>query len=125
MGKIIQVDIRHEVFATFLKTYMETHEMTPADLGRLLTMSQSTISAWLTGKTIPDTFTLLHIAERMNIRSGRLIEMFDTREVMSDSDVRDLALINRINQLPEALREAVYSLIASLERSLNTGNNKR
>ena len=63
-----------EVFADNLKRYMEEHELTRADICRIVDKSYSTVNDWYNGITYPRIDMIEQLANYFGISKADLIE---------------------------------------------------
>lgn len=60
-------------FANRLRTLLETHARTQADLVRFLNVRPNTVSAWCTGRALPQLATIERIAEFFKVSTAHLL----------------------------------------------------
>ena len=56
-----------ESFADFLNNFMKTNKLSQVSLGQILSVSQATIGKWRMGESVPNSVSLLKLAEYANV----------------------------------------------------------
>ncbi|GMA98828.1 helix-turn-helix transcriptional regulator [Pelosinus sp. IPA-1] len=109
-------------FGQNLQKLRTNNNMTQEDLGKLLSVSQSTIAYYESGKKQPSLETIVVIADYFRVSADYLLDRvnsLDTSPVLQTTEIshENLNLLQRLNSLTDADRKEIESYIQFKERS--------
>ena len=108
------MELAEKVFGKRIKQLRKQHRLTQSELGEMVGLTQQSITAWETGRTYPDVYTLIRLAMLYEVSVDWLLGLTETSEP-SPMLLRRSCGIRRENrwewQLSPELRQALLELV--------------
>ena len=108
------MELAEKVFGKRIKQLRKQHRLTQSELGEMVGLTQQSITAWETGRTYPDVYTLIRLAMLYEVSVDWLLGLTETSEP-SPMLLRRSCGIRRENrwewQLSPELRQAILELV--------------
>lgn len=107
---------RDKLFGSRIKQLRRLHRLTQSELGEMVGLTQQSITAWETGRSYPDVYTLIRLAEKYQVSVDWLLGLSETaepsrlvlRRTAEGQQQDDIALAQSLS--PE-LQEAIKALM--------------
>lgn len=107
------MEVAEKVFGKRIKQLRKQHRLTQSELGEMIGLTQQSITAWETGRTYPDVYTLIRLAMLYEVSVDWLLGLTETSEP-SHMLVRRNCEFKGGNwnwQLSPELRQAILELV--------------
>lgn len=74
------MEVAEKVFGKRIKQLRKQHRLTQSELGEMVGLTQQSITAWETGRTYPDVYTLIRLAVLYEVSVDWLLGLTETAE---------------------------------------------